>query len=98
MNFDLIIVSKAEQELFEAIYWYENKRKGLGEEFMLCIEASFERIMRQPETYPFVYKNIRRVLVKRFPYCVFYTIHKNEIAILAIFHAHRDPNQWQKRF
>lgn len=51
----LTIVFRPEAELQEAYQWYESQRKGLGEDFLLCIEAAISSIQRSPEMYPIVY-------------------------------------------
>jgi plasmid stabilization system protein ParE len=39
----------------------------------------------------------RRVILRRFPYGVFYEIHGDEVVVLACFHSSRDPREWQER-
>jgi len=72
MKYPIIIRPQAEDEIQSAYYWYEKRREGLGKDFLLCIEEIIERISRSPHLYPIVYKNIRRALVRRFPYSIFY--------------------------
>jgi len=88
---------EAEGEFRDAIFWYEHQRKGLGSEFVLCIDEAIERIRRSPETYPKVYKTIRRIVVRRFPFALFYEVARSEIRVLAIFHSRRDPSRWRSR-
>ena len=64
---------------------------------MLCVAEMIEKISRSPHLYPVVYKNIRRALVRRFPYGIFYLQHENGIVVLAVFHEKRHPEEWQKR-
>ena len=47
--------------------------------------------------FPFVLRNARKAVVRRFPYTVYYEIGEREIVILAVFHAKRNPEHWQKR-
>ena len=63
-----VFFSAAEAEIEEAYRWYEEQRKGLGFDFLLCIEDAIEKISRNPELYPLVHKNVRRALIHRFPY------------------------------
>lgn len=88
---------EAEGEFRDAIVWYDHQRKGLGSEFVLCVDEAIERIRRNPETYPEVHKHTRRIVVKRFPFAVFYEIGVDEIRVLAVFHSRRDPSRWQSR-
>jgi hypothetical protein len=63
---------EAEVELHEALQWYGRQRKGLEAEFMLCVDEALQRISRNPELYPVVHRNARRVIVRRFPFVVIY--------------------------
>ena len=92
-----LVFPEAESDIKEAYLWYEGRRPGLGEEFILSLEAAFSAIQRQPELYQIVYEQVRRELIKRFPYGVFYVYENEEIVVLAVFHIRRDPKMWQKR-
>ncbi len=87
----------AERELLEAYAWYEEKRRGLGEEFRTCVEAAVEQIRREPLAQAVVHSDIRRLFTRRFPYGVFYVVEPERIVVLAVFHARRDPRIWQHR-
>ena|SRR3989304_9858443 len=87
----------AEAEFRDAFTWYEHQRKGLGSEFMLCADEAIERIRRNPEMFPEVHNHIRRVVIRRFPFGVFYDVAEPEIRILAIYHSRRDPSRWKSR-
>ncbi len=63
---------EAEGEFRDAVIWYEHQRTGLGAEFSLCIDEAVERIRRDPDAYPKVHKSFRRIVVKRFPFALFY--------------------------
>jgi toxin ParE1/3/4 len=93
----VIIRPEAESEIKEAYLWYEERRTGLGADFILCVEDGLEKIRSNPEMYPVVYKNIRRLLIRRFPYGIFYLTQLNIIMVLAVFHSQRNPKQWQSR-
>lgn len=88
---------EADIELHKALEWYSKQKLGLDTEFMRCIDEAISRIQRNPEISPIALRNARKVLVKRFPYVIYYEVGNDEIMILAVFHAKRDPIQWQKR-
>ena len=88
---------EAEADLDEARRWYDRQREGLGADFLLCFEAALEKIRRDPEIYPTVFKRLRRGLIRRFPYGVFYLIEEEEIVIVGVFHGRRDPRRWESR-
>lgn len=64
MGVRLILAPEAEQDLSEAYDWYEDRRTGLGEEFLSCVEACSEAIRRASEIRPFVYECCRRALAR----------------------------------
>ena len=97
MTLELIIRPEAEAEMGEAFDWYEERVPGLGSDFLLNVDAAFNAILRNPEQYPVVYKNLRRALIRRFPYQVFYLLEDKRIVVLAVFHAKRSPTHWRKR-
>jgi plasmid stabilization system protein ParE len=77
--------------------WYESKRTGLGEDFLLMLEESYARISGTPELYQTVYKNVQRKLIRRFPYSIFFIQQNDTIAVLAVLHTRQAPHVWQKR-
>src|SRR5262245_33412846 len=50
-----------------------------------------------PNMHQIVRSNVRRALLKRFPYCVYYRVEEQIVQIIGVFHAKRDPAAWQAR-
>ncbi len=96
MSYSLIIRKRAEGQLADAHNWYEEQRTGLGEEFLLCIEASLNGITENPLLFQEKHKNIRCRITPRFPYGIFYFIDKNKIIVISVFHLSRNPKLWGK--
>jgi len=97
MTHDLIIRPEAEAEMAEAFDWYEARVPGLGSEFLLNVDAAFNGILRNPKQYPVVHKNLRRAIVRRFPFQVIFIAEESRIVIIAVFHVKRDPQRWMDR-
>jgi toxin ParE1/3/4 len=97
MTLLLLITLEAEEDLADAKAWYQRQRAGLEMHFILCVEAAFEQIRRTPEVGTQVAPDVRRVVVRHFPYGVFYRINRDQIAILAVYHSKRDPRGWRSR-
>jgi len=70
---------------------------GWGVDLMLAVEATLAEIRRRPGSFPAVHNDVRRALLKRFPYGVFFLVGDAAISVIAIFHAKRDPRIWQQR-
>ena len=56
-----------------------------------------ERISSAPLQFPTVYQSVRRALLRRFPYMLFFMIDGDTLLVIACFHASRDPRRWQER-
>lgn len=97
MNYVLVFRPKVRDELNEAYDWYESQQPGLGDEFLDCVDDIIKRICLMPESYAIVYRDIRRAVVKRFPYAVYYRIVSSRVIVTAIFHGRRNPKAWQSR-
>jgi plasmid stabilization system protein ParE len=97
MNYAIVFRPEIREELDEAYSWYENQQTGLGEDFLDCVDDLLERISQMPESYAIVYRDIRRAVLRRFPYAVYYRIISSRVVVIAIFHGYRDPKVWQSR-
>jgi plasmid stabilization system protein ParE len=91
------LTPEAEQDVGEAISWYDQKSMSLGDEFLKYVNKCIQSIERYPEMYPRVHRRMRRALLETFPYQVIYDIDPNEIIVYAIYHCARDPESWKKR-
>ncbi|MGH8525509.1 MAG: type II toxin-antitoxin system RelE/ParE family toxin [Gammaproteobacteria bacterium] len=70
MSLPVVVRPLAEQDLFEA--WYDDKSNGLGTEFRAAVDALLQRISESPLISPLVYGKLRRAVMHRFPYLVYY--------------------------
>ena len=83
--------NRAWNDLDIAFEWYEGQRRGLGFDFLDCVEAAIETIQQMPKLYAKHHEHFRRALVRRFPFSIFYTIEEKEIIVHAIFDNRQDP-------
>jgi len=86
----------AEAELREAYSWYEDREPGLGSEFIRSLDACLQMIRRHPQMFPAVHGDIRKAVVRRFPYSIFYLAENESIVVLSVFHASRKPKRWMR--
>ena len=87
----------AAADIEDAYRWYENQRKGLGDQFLDAVTACVEAVQRHPERFPVLHRDTRRALLRRFPYGLFYRIHGDTIIVVACFHVRRRPRVWRTR-
>ncbi|MBL8476187.1 MAG: type II toxin-antitoxin system RelE/ParE family toxin [Methyloversatilis sp.] len=93
----ILVRPEAECDLASSYAFYQECRRGLGDDFLSSVEESFERISKNPFLYPDIHSGIRRALLRRFPYGVFYLVIDGRISVLAVLHAARNPDEWQTR-
>jgi plasmid stabilization system protein ParE len=97
MPVELILAPEAEEDISSAYGWYEDRRPGLGEDFLSAVDACLEAIRRQPEMHAVVIESYRRALLRRFPFGVFYEHLGDRVIVYGVFHTSRDPQQWRQR-
>jgi len=87
----------AAADIEQAYAWYEQERKGLGEEFLAEVKATERLVLERPEAYPVVVRQTRRALVHRFSYGLFYRVLGDTVVFVACFHTSRNPALWARR-
>ena len=70
MTYSLRFLPDVEEDIFAAYSWYEGKARGLGEEFLRVFYASCGNLLRNPLLYRKVHLDVRRCLLRRFPYAL----------------------------
>ncbi len=98
MSRTLEIREAAEQEFNDAADWYYQEDTLASNRFIIAIEATLSKITHSPDSYPVVFGNeIRRAVVNKFPFSIFFTVDDEVVAILSIFHNSRNPMIWRGR-
>lgn len=96
---DVIVLKGAEQDIDEAIAWYESQKQGLGLRFYMSVREALELLKDNPLLYAKVKEEFRRVLTKGFPYALFYALdeEKRKVEVIAVIHQSRNPEYIEKR-
>ncbi len=96
MSLPVVLTHEAEAEFDAAADGYE-QQAGLGAEFVARVRDVLNQIGQMPELHAPAYQNVRRAVVRRFPYTIYYRVQADRVEVIAVFHSHRDPSEWQKR-
>lgn len=96
MSYILEIKDEANREIIEAYLYYQEKRTGLGEEFLEHLDSYFERIVSNPKHFSQKRKPYREAFIKRFPFLIVYEITKNKIIIYSVFNTWQNPEKKKK--
>lgn len=85
-------------DIGEARAWYEDIQPGVGVRFQQALEALERLIAEHPDAFPAVHGPIRRALLKRFPYALYYQqLDAETVEVIACLHARRRPDAWRRR-
>ncbi len=77
--------------------WYEDRERGLGEEFFGCVEEAFSKISKNSLHFPERFAHSRRILVRRFPYAVYSECDDETVTVQYVFHCAQDPGRLKKQ-
>ena len=89
----------AEADVAEAAQWYNHRQPGLGEKFIREVDRVIARVLENPLAFPVILRRheIRRVLTKRFPYRIFFSLKGEWVVVHAVLHGRRDDRHWKDR-
>jgi len=96
MSLPLVLTPEAEAELNGAVDWYE-RNTGRGLDFMGHVQQVLTRIGKIPLLHQVVYQDIRRGVLQKYPYSIFYRVEPTRVTVISVFNHHRDPSIWQSR-
>ncbi|QDG50970.1 type II toxin-antitoxin system RelE/ParE family toxin [Persicimonas caeni] len=88
---------RASRDLEAAVEWYDVHGDDLGDRFIDGLEELLDRLTSHPSLHAPVEGDVRRALIRQFPYAVYYLPKPNTIRVLAILHTSRRPDYWQSR-
>jgi plasmid stabilization system protein ParE len=93
VKWQVTIRAAAQSDLREARDWYNRRRGGLGDEFLLAATDVMLALENSPEIFPVYYRDFRRVLMDRFPYKVFYRVEGKSVIIYRVLHGSREHSR-----
>jgi plasmid stabilization system protein ParE len=97
LSYDVYVRRAAERDVSEAQTWYDEQQPGLAAEFNTELNAILDRLAETPFIYPARYRSIRRAVLHRFPFLIWYRVRDNNVMILACTHGKADPNKLPAR-
>jgi plasmid stabilization system protein ParE len=93
----LVFKPAARQEYRDAADWYESRSPGRGKAFRAAVRYQLDRITANPRIHGKVYQDVRKAVVRGYPYNVYYSEEPGRVVVLSVFHTSRDPRNWQSR-
>jgi len=89
--------TEAAADVVLAKEWYDAQRPGLGNDFLKALERVIDLIADLPEAFPEVAAGLRRALLGRFPYALYYRPHGDVADVIACLHTRQSPTRWRSR-
>ncbi|WP_123590863.1 type II toxin-antitoxin system RelE/ParE family toxin [Salinisphaera orenii] len=97
MSYSVYVRGAAERDVAEAQRWYEQQQAGLAAEFNAEFGSTLDRLADTPFLYPQRYREIRRAVLRRFPFLVWYRVEGAKITVLACTHGKANPSELPSR-
>ena len=94
MTLPVVYRRRVQHDLAGAFDWYELQGPQLAESFLVAVESTLRAIGQYPEMFAAVHGEVRRAIVSRFPFAVFYAIEHRRIVVLRVLHTSRNPALW----
>lgn len=96
-NYTLAFHPSAGGEVRDAYRYYEDKKPGLGDEFIDALDDLFNLITDNPNLFAFDFNKVRKSPLKRFPFSIYYEVFEDRIFVYSVFHQSRNPEVWKGR-
>lgn len=93
----MIILPFAEKDIKETVSYFKEVSDNLDRDFIQAIDASFFEILNNPAALPIAKYDIRKFVMAKFPFCIYFVDKNEALYILSVFHDKRNPKDWQKR-
>jgi plasmid stabilization system protein ParE len=88
---------EAQIDIREAARWYEDREPDLGLRFLGQIRTSLQHINHNPLMFPIIEDDVRRALLHKFPYSIYFLNEHDGVVVIAVLHQHRQPGWWKSR-
>lgn len=97
LSYSVYVRGAAERDVAAAQKWYEEQQQGLAAEFNIEFNATVDQLAENPLIYAVRYRDIRRALLHRFPFLVWYRVQGSEVTVLAYTHGKADSSKLRSR-
>jgi len=91
-----ILWPSAQADVDAALAWYDRRASGLARRLLDELTVAFDRITGNPFQFPLIEEPVRRTLLHKFPYSVYYLIEEEIVVVIAVVHQRRHPDTWKR--
>lgn len=87
----------AAADIDEAYTWYDTRSTGVGDQFLSEVRRALTALEGAPLRYPIIRDPVRRILLRTFPYGLFYIADSDHTVVIACSHFRQSPRHWFRR-
>ena len=87
----------AHRDLEKVVRFYHRESPDLRFQFEDALESALKHVLLNPHAWQLVEDDTRRILLKGFPYFVYYIVEQDVVAVVAVVHTKRHPGHWRQR-
>jgi hypothetical protein len=85
------ILDRAEDDLVQGFAFYEGQQAGIGDYFLSSLGSDIDSLRLYAGIHPTHFSRYRRLLSKRFPFAIYYTVSDDTALVHAVLDCRRDP-------
>jgi toxin ParE1/3/4 len=93
----VLLTPEAQVELREATAWYAERSPSAAAGFVAAYKHAKAQVAKLPRTWLEVEPGVRRVLFRRYPYVLLYSLEEGHALVLTVGHGHREAGYWHGR-
>jgi plasmid stabilization system protein ParE len=87
----------ARRDIDSAFDWYLERDEQAATAFLLEVDRFIDGMRQNCEQFPVVYRDVRRALLKQFPYAIYFKVEGDRVTVVAVPHQRRAPRVWKRR-
>lgn len=96
-QYKIELSDEAEKDFDKSYQYYANENEKVADNFFQQVDKSLNKISESPDTFQKAYKNVRKYVMKKFPFIIYYQTTQLVVRVIAIFHTSRNPEIWKER-
>jgi len=96
-QYSIELSKESETDFDDSFNYYAKQSKTIANNFYQDVNTGLGIIAENPNAFQKVYKNVRRYVMSKFPFVIYYQIENFVVQVIAIFHTSRNPEIIGKR-
>ena len=97
MSREVVVRAEAERDIRETRRWYTTISPALGEQFLAAVDQAITSSADNPLAFQVIHRSVRRVLLRKFPYALFFIVEETRVIVVGVLHQARHPRLSQRR-